>query len=475
MFYNKIALIFLVITMPVLYGSLALEKTKTKKEEPNFFGMRYSKTTGLVQCLPPETIMHVEYYLDFKDMINWFCAEKRGVVSPLHLHPYIKREAERHALKDFRTIQYHTTDEQSPYRKYCKVLENINEVLNKENDVLLQEYYACLYKITFKGLLCDYYVPPYSCSRFPDKKTIVGKNRKIIKKGNNAIRIKEQGVQEYNNFKVKTLRIKNAQSGQHEEMAKDVKYVFCKGLKDLVVDFLTNPNEFIEGHFDFFCMKFIFDEFCDLLKEGDLDKKIKRYSYKPVKHYLDLFSKVIDKNKQFLAHYLIENGDERLNQIQYLIANCHIDPNILSGNNETLLHVAAKHGRIKIFNYLITQDVFLNPRDENGSTPLHLACEHNNHAYEIIEELLKSGANPNIKDDYGRTPLHYAASNNFSMIVELLLQYGAVVNGVDRSGRTPFDYASRFNHDLCVQILEKSGGRKSKEKGGKRKNIRSVM
>lgn len=56
--------------------------------------------------------------------------------------------------------------------------------------------------------------------------------------------------------------------------------------------------------------------------------------------------------------------------------------------------------------------------------PLHLAVYYNNSF--VVERLLLHGANPNTKDTSGETPLYTAIENNKSNdIIELLLKHGA--------------------------------------------------
>jgi hypothetical protein len=146
-----------------------------------------------------------------------------------------------------------------------------------------------------------------------------------------------------------------------------------------------------------------------------------------------------------------------------------------------------------------------------GKTPLVLACKHNNK--EMVEALLKAGANPNLVLDqftllysyiaerggdpdivgmflrygadieatsgvasytpskvpllvpevttYGRwTPLHGAVRTRNRKVVELLLQNGANVNAVLSGGQTPLDIALAVgDHELATVIKESGGGR----------------
>jgi len=57
---------------------------------------------------------------------------------------------------------------------------------------------------------------------------------------------------------------------------------------------------------------------------------------------------------------------------------------------------------------------------------------HNNH--QIIKELLKAGANPNICDVHGRTHIFYAKDPT---IINLLIEAGTDINSQDRDGNTP--------------------------------------
>ena len=65
-----------------------------------------------------------------------------------------------------------------------------------------------------------------------------------------------------------------------------------------------------------------------------------------------------------------------------------------------------------------------------GDTALHFQLKNP----EIVEFLLKNGANPNYADCDGRTPIFYTASPE---IIDLLIRYKANINYTDHNGRTP--------------------------------------
>ncbi|PKI45435.1 hypothetical protein CRG98_034240 [Punica granatum] len=71
---------------------------------------------------------------------------------------------------------------------------------------------------------------------------------------------------------------------------------------------------------------------------------------------------------------------------------------------------------------------------------------------------LEKGIEPNFADYDKRTALHLASSEGCTEVVELLLREGADVNSTDRWGRTPLSDARSFGHvDIC-EILEARGG-----------------
>ena len=72
-----------------------------------------------------------------------------------------------------------------------------------------------------------------------------------------------------------------------------------------------------------------------------------------------------------------------------------------------------------------------------GDTALHFQLKNP----EIVEFLLKNGANPNYADCDGRTPIFYTASPE---IIDLLIRYKANINYTDHNGRTPL-FSSNIN------------------------------
>lgn len=74
----------------------------------------------------------------------------------------------------------------------------------------------------------------------------------------------------------------------------------------------------------------------------------------------------------------------------------------------------------------------INARNQDGDTPLHIACQSGN--IEFAEKLLRYNANPNIQNLSGHTPLHIASMCFDGEMVKLLTANGADVNISDHRG-----------------------------------------
>ncbi len=97
----------------------------------------------------------------------------------------------------------------------------------------------------------------------------------------------------------------------------------------------------------------------------------------------------------------------------------------------------------------------INFKDKHGYTALDLAVIHN--LVDVVEVLLKNGADPNIKDKNGYTPLHRAVIKSSPVLTELLLKYGANPNIKDVYGYTPLQRAVIQQSPELVKILLENG------------------
>ena len=100
-----------------------------------------------------------------------------------------------------------------------------------------------------------------------------------------------------------------------------------------------------------------------------------------------------------------------------------------------------------------------------GATPLHMAVdvlqrgvegkpELGRRRFELLKEMLRLGANPNIPAVNGTTPLHTVIEKGYDVAVfKLLLQFGADPNVPGKDGRTVREIASRKKDKRYVHAL----------------------
>ncbi|KAF3810601.1 Protein fem-1-like A-B [Colletotrichum gloeosporioides] len=164
------------------------------------------------------------------------------------------------------------------------------------------------------------------------------------------------------------------------------------------------------------------------------------------------------------------------------------DLNMTDSEGSTLLHVAARQGLAEAVKRLLAADAkLLDAQDDFGNTALLRACWRGH--TDIVENLLKNGANAKLLDvddwsplfmavkrGYRRmtelllaerkwdldfkekfsamTPLHAAASKGYKEIVRLLRDNGARLDLRDKTGRTPLMTATIHRRkDTMVELL----------------------
>lgn len=96
------------------------------------------------------------------------------------------------------------------------------------------------------------------------------------------------------------------------------------------------------------------------------------------------------------------------------------DINYINRYDENLLHHAVKNTNIEMVDIILSfnTDIEINKKDDHGNTPLMYSYIYRN--IDIMEILLKNGADPKIKDDTGKSLRDYAQTN---AIKDLLDKY----------------------------------------------------
>uniref|UniRef100_A0A1X7TR60 Uncharacterized protein n=1 Tax=Amphimedon queenslandica TaxID=400682 RepID=A0A1X7TR60_AMPQE len=181
------------------------------------------------------------------------------------------------------------------------------------------------------------------------------------------------------------------------------------------------------------------------------------------------------------VHISVERG--HLNVLKYLIDNNYCNPNTISHQDCTPLHVAVAANKDEILQYLLSKsipsmsivwlreikclldsphDIYNNPhnavlinvQDKDGNTPLHVACQHGRQNMVLL--LLKASLSNNdllITNKKGQTPLHLAAASGHKDTAEALLfsvtgssTHHNLLTATDNEGSTVFHTACSHGH-----------------------------
>ncbi|KAF2068481.1 hypothetical protein CYY_010191 [Polysphondylium violaceum] len=117
------------------------------------------------------------------------------------------------------------------------------------------------------------------------------------------------------------------------------------------------------------------------------------------------------------------------------------DPNSMNDSKRTALHYASSKGRTDIVDLLLNYGA-KNRKDETGAAPIHRAAAAPNGAAATVERLLKSDANINSTNSNGDTAAHIAAEYGNEDVMDVLLKNGADMTIENNEHKTPLQLAS---------------------------------
>ncbi|MBP6963953.1 MAG: ankyrin repeat domain-containing protein [Armatimonadetes bacterium] len=130
-----------------------------------------------------------------------------------------------------------------------------------------------------------------------------------------------------------------------------------------------------------------------------------------------------------------------------------------SGGNSTALHAAVVANRPDMVDFLVRNGADPNFADGAGHTPLHLAAES---VYtQMTKTLLAGGAKVGMRSKTGETALHRAAAYGRTKTVEALIAGGADPNAAADDGYTPYDSAAMARAAETIKTLKSLGARPS--------------
>jgi len=141
-----------------------------------------------------------------------------------------------------------------------------------------------------------------------------------------------------------------------------------------------------------------------------------------------------------------------LNILQELLTKSHLPIDCHDKENSTALLLSCARGHYSCVEYLLINGADPNARRITGASPLYFAVSY--HHTHIVEHLLnKYKAFVDLSTFDGSTPLHVACEHGFNDIVQLLINSEANINAKMNDGITPMMLACQNGHLSIVQML----------------------
>ena len=158
----------------------------------------------------------------------------------------------------------------------------------------------------------------------------------------------------------------------------------------------------------------------------------------------------------YLAQYLASGGNVSDTVVRY-----RFEP-----RSAPLLHIAAWSGQLNAVDWLLQRRANPDLRDDEGYTALLAVIGHgeNEVAVQVLQRLLRAGADPNLKSSSGFwTPLINAADLGEAKFISELLAAGTDVHATNNQGSTALHFASTAE---VARLLIAAGADRTISTGG---------
>ena len=145
--------------------------------------------------------------------------------------------------------------------------------------------------------------------------------------------------------------------------------------------------------------------------------------------------------------------------LELLIMKCKVNINVCDDDGDTPLHLACMRRNcvaVKLLTSATSPAVNVDAQDKKGDTPLHFACRSGDP--EIVEALLRKGADCLIQNEAKQLAIHVACKKGHVDIVKLILKMrfdkrGEMMSWCDQQYNTPLHFACESGSGYIVQLL----------------------
>ena len=125
--------------------------------------------------------------------------------------------------------------------------------------------------------------------------------------------------------------------------------------------------------------------------------------------------------------------------------------NAIDDKGSSMLILACYRGNHEVAQFLIDNQADLNYVSKNGTALMACVVKVE---LQLVDELLKKGANPDLTDDNGITALMYAVQFTNVEMVKKLVSAGANKALKCKQEKTAFEYAIFSNNEDIINVLK---------------------
>ena len=125
--------------------------------------------------------------------------------------------------------------------------------------------------------------------------------------------------------------------------------------------------------------------------------------------------------------------------------------NAIDDKGSSMLILACYRGNHEVAQFLIDNQADLNYVSKNGTALMACVVKVE---LQLVDELLKKGANPDLTDDNGMTALMYAVQFKNVEMVKKLVDAKANKEQKCKQNKTAFEYAVFSNNEEIINLLK---------------------
>ena len=198
----------------------------------------------------------------------------------------------------------------------------------------------------------------------------------------------------------------------------------------------------------------------DLAGDTPLHVAVRKANPELVSALLEQSAEVNAKSKEGLTplHYALEDYRPNFEIIHKLIdAGSEVNSIDLSGKTPLHHHCDAENPSSEILTLLLSKGCELEVKDFKGNYPIHIAVSNYALNENFLKLLCQNSGITNLKDSRGRTPLMLAVQAMSLNIVENLLKLGADISSRDFHGRSALHHVTdAHNTEEIVNLMVSS-------------------